>query len=924
MPGRNYVPPKQVPSLSSSPQSGSTTPSLSAGRRRSARIAATESSPYVSRAYKDESGNVIAVGDSEGSSFDEISDSRYNSNKPNGKRKASETIKATPSRIDKGKQKAVETSDGEELSELSDAEFQDQDESDFEGGFVKSDSDESALLAKVSAPKRRRVTHASVRKQMKNPAKNSKGKSNLNKGNGDLDSDSEVVLAESSSSVSRRKSNSSSTKKARLLTVTDLEDDDEEDDDFEDEEDESELSELEDSSEDDTATVTAPAPRPRRLQRRGGRSALSYNASTRRALYENHPHLKTVFQELHDTPKREVKQAAQPEELTITLLPFQREGLHWLVAQESSKYKGGILADEMGMGKTIQTIALLLSEPRGKPNLVVVPTVAIMQWRTEIESNTAGKLTTSIYHGATRVEDPKKLKQFDVIITSYSVLESVYRKEHAGFRRSDGVYKARSALHAIKYHRVILDEAHNIKDRQCNTAKAAFALNTERRLCLSGTPLQNRIGELYSLIRFLRIEPYCNYFCKKCDCSSLDWMFSDKRTCDMCGHKPMQHANWFNAELLKPIQSAPSQAERDQAMVKLHSILKHVLLRRTKVERADDLGLPPRIVDIRRDRFNEEEDDLYRSIFSDSKRRFNSYVAQGVVLNNYANIFTLITRMRQMADHPDLVLRRHGSGEADTMLVCKLCDDEAQEAIRAKCHHVFCRLCIKEYVEGFDTEDTNETLECPVCHVALVIDLTAPALEVDEATLKKGSIVNRINMANWRSSTKIEALVEELYKLRSDRQTIKSIVFSQFTSMLDLVEWRLRRAGFQTVKLQGNMTPTQRDNSIQYFMNTPSVEVFLVSLKAGGVALNLCEASQVFLLDPWWNPSVEWQSGDRVHRIGQHRPVRITRLIIEDSIESRIIELQEKKANMIKATIEQDDSAMNRLTPADLEFLFMN
>jgi DNA repair protein RAD16 len=97
-----------------------------------------------------------------------------------------------------------------------------------------------------------------------------------------------------------------------------------------------------------------------------------------------------------------------------------------------------------------------------------------------------------------------------------------------------------------------------------------------------------------------------------------------------------------------------------------------------------------------------------------------------------------------------------------------------------------------------------------------------------------------------------------------------------------------------------------------------------VSLKAGGVALNLCEASQVFILDPWWNPSVEWQSGDRVHRIGQHRPVKITRLTIEDSIEARIIELQEKKANMIKATINQDDGALNHLSPDDMQFLFMN
>ena len=141
--------------------------------------------------------------------------------------------------------------------------------------------------------------------------------------------------------------------------------------------------------------------------------------------------------------------------------------------------------------------------------------------------------------------------------------------------------------------------------------------------------------------------------------------------------------------------------------------------------------------------------------------------------------------------------------------------------------------------------------------------------------------------------------MEELYKLRSKTQTIKSIVFSQFTSMLQLVEWRLHRGGFKTAMLEGSMSPPQRDAVIKHFMENASVEVFLVSLKAGGVALNLTEASQVFILDPWWNPSVEWQSGDRVHRIGQKRCCKITRLVIEDSIESRIIELQEKKARMI-------------------------
>jgi DNA repair protein RAD16 len=128
--------------------------------------------------------------------------------------------------------------------------------------------------------------------------------------------------------------------------------------------------------------------------------------------------------------------------------------------------------------------------------------------------------------------------------------------------------------------------------------------------------------------------------------------------------------------------------------------------------------------------------------------------------------------------------------------------------------------------------------------------LEQPEIEQDEDQVKKTSIINRIRMSEWTSSTKIELLVYELYKLRSSKRTLKSIVFSQFTSMLQLVEWRLRRAGFTTVMLDGSMTPVQRQRSIDYFMNNTNVEVFLVSLKAGGVALNLTEASRVFIVDP--------------------------------------------------------------------------
>lgn len=168
--------------------------------------------------------------------------------------------------------------------------------------------------------------------------------------------------------------------------------------------------------------------------------------------------------------------------------------------------------------------------------------------------------------------------------------------------------------------------------------------------------------------------------------------------------------------------------------------------------------------------------------------------------------------MRQLADHPDLVLRRNAAEGQNTM-VCCICSDEAEQPIQSKCHHKFCRMCVTSYVRSYDGEGSPD---CPHCHVTLSIDLAQPAIEDFSPFKKRGSIINRIDMSNWSSSTKIEALVEELQKLRSRTNTIKTIVFSQFTSMLQLVEWRLRRGGFQTVMLEGSMSPTQRDAVIKH------------------------------------------------------------------------------------------------------------
>jgi DNA repair protein RAD16 len=657
-----------------------------------------------------------------------------------------------------------------------------------------------------------------------------------------------------------------------------------------------------DDDDDDVGDTTAAGPETTRFGRRRRQIKMDRASRERAKLEKAHPEIKTMWDTLKAVPKIKMEPCEQPQSLTLTLKSYQLEGVNWMKKQEQTQWRGGLLGDEMGMGKTIQTVALIMSDyPAKKPTLVVVPPVALMQWSNEIKAYTNGKLKVLVYHGTNSKAkglSVKELMKFDIIMISYPGLESVYRKETKGWSRGEKIVKEDSAIHSIDFHRLILDEAHSIKSRTSGVAKACFALKSDFKWCLSGTPVQNRIGEFFSLLRFLEVKPFANYFCKSCPCSALHWSVSSDYRCTLCSHRALDHVSVFNQEILNPITTpAETDEKRKGALAKLRMLTDRIMLRRVKRDYTASMELPPKEIIIHNEFFGEIERDFSTSIMSNTARQFDTYVSRGVMLNNYANIFGLIMQMRQVADHPDLLLKKHAEG-GQNVLVCNICDEPAEDAIKSRCKHEFCRACVKDYVRT--CEASGAVPDCPRCHIALAVDFDQPEIEQDEEGVKSSSIINRIKM---------EMLVYDLYKLRSKKQTLKSIVFSQFTSMLQLIEWRLRRAGFKTVMLDGelisiyffnhttnatpgSMTPAQRQKSIEYFMTNTDVEVFLVSLKAGGVALNLTEASRVFIVDPWWNPAAEWQSADRCHRIGQRRPCVITRLCIEDSVESRIVALR--------------------------------
>lgn len=341
---------------------------------------------------------------------------------------------------------------------------------------------------------------------------------------------------------------------------------------------------------------------------------------------------------------------------------------------------------------------------------------------------------------------------------------------------------------------------------------------------------------------------------------------------------------------------------------------------------------------------------------------------------NYANILLMLLRLRQACDHPLLVKGFNSeSVEKDsaemanqlpremvvdllnrlTSALCHVCNDPPEDSVVTMCGHVFCNQCVSEYLTGDDN-----TCPAPDCKEQLGSDVV-----FSEATLRR-RISDTFDASSSHSkfddksivlqheynSSKIKAVLEVIqthckagspisefngsagcietsmaYSSLSTEGPIKAIVFSQWTSMLDLVEFSLNQHCIQYRRLDGTMTLSSRDKAVKDFNTDPEVTVMLMSLKAGNLGLNMVAACHVILLDLWWNPTTEDQAIDRAHRIGQTRPVTVTRLTIKDTVEDRILALQDEKRKMVASAFGEDQSggSATRLTVEDLKYLFM-
>jgi DNA repair protein RAD5 len=613
---------------------------------------------------------------------------------------------------------------------------------------------------------------------------------------------------------------------------------------------------------------------------------------------------------------------------------------------------GGVLADEMGLGKTIEMMSLIhshksdvamniqskMAEPMSLNNLprlpatyssverapcttlVVAPMSLLSQWQSEAENaSKEGTMKTLVYYGSDKSANLQTLcceqnaaSAPNVIITSYGVVLSEFNQVLArnGDRGSHG------GLFSLNFFRIILDEAHHIKNRQSKTAKACYELAAEHRWVLTGTPIVNRLEDLFSLVRFLRVEPWSNF-------------------------------SFWKTFITVPFESKDFM----RALDVVQTVLEPLVLRRTKDMKTPTgealVPLPPKTIDIIEIELSKPEREVYDHIFKRAKRTFTANVEAGTVMKAYTSIFAQITRLRQSCCHP--VLTRNQSivadeeeaaeaadaanGLADDMDLqslierftastddsadsnafgahvleqirdeadneCPICSEEPMiEHTVTGCWHSACKKCLQDYISH--KTDRGEIPTCFNCRkIISPRDIFEVVRDEDQNNLSSCKPKITLQRLGSNSSAKIGALITHLKQLRRDLPGTKTVVFSQFTSFLSLIEPALTRASMPFLRLDGSMAQPARAAVLKQFASSNKGTVLLLSLRAGGVGLNLTMAKRVYMMDPWWSFAVEAQAIDRVHRMGQVDEVKVARFIVKESIEEKMLKIQDRKKFM--------------------------
>ncbi|KAK2789973.1 hypothetical protein FQN52_005781 [Onygenales sp. PD_12] len=604
---------------------------------------------------------------------------------------------------------------------------------------------------------------------------------------------------------------------------------------------------------------------------------------------------------------------------------------------EPPQVYGGLLADMMGLGKTLSILSLVLSSQlqslewemqtvdkassnptvrNVKSTLLVSPLSAVRNWVEQIQEHLEeSSLSFYVFHGPARTQDAKELAQYDLVITTYSTILS----EIAGKSSKRGV----SPLTQMNFFRIVLDEAHAIREQSAAQTQAIFSLDAQRRWSVTGTPIQNRLEDLASVTRFLRLHPYVE-------------------------------KSQFSGYIVSPFK-----CENPNAITKLRTLVDSFTLRRVK----DRINLPPRHDKIITLTFSEQEKMLHEFFRKESNVMMNAIAGQNkdkMRGKMYHLVLKAMMVLRQISAHGKELLdqqdrdRFKGLSAGDAidledieegdslnvaekkayeMLslmkessadVCAKCgnfvlqssedtpiDKDMVVAVMLPCYDILCAECFSPIQQTFDNDGPRLQLCCAFCKGLIPATYSAITRNGFEK-FQASQLSARQNPKQAKRfgqyegpHTKTKALISHLLdtieesKQKPDEPPIKSIVFSSWTSHLDLIEIALDDNGINTfTRLDGSMTLKQRSAALEAFRDDNNVTILLATLGAGGVGLNLTSGSRVYIMEPQYNPAAVAQAVDRVHRLGQTREVTTVQFIMKDSIEEKIAELAKKKQQL--------------------------
>ncbi|KAH7196368.1 SNF2 family N-terminal domain-containing protein [Fusarium flagelliforme] len=564
---------------------------------------------------------------------------------------------------------------------------------------------------------------------------------------------------------------------------------------------------------------------------------------------------------------------------------------HCLLLNSGKTGLGGILADVMGLGKTLTMLTAILcskqledpypsctasasgeNEPeRSNSTLVVLPSRQIMDvWKNEIEQRFQPQtFQVEIFHGQGRARNAKPLISSDIVLTTYHTVE----KDSNGGR----------ILSSVVWSRIVLDEAHHIRNPSTKIHKAVVALRSGTRWCLTGTPIQNTLDDLRSLLQFLRIEPF-------------------------------GHGKEFEEHIVKPFrQGSNADHEFFDPSRNLRGLLKACCLRRTQTK----LNLPDTYIRTIGVAPTEAEKAIFNKILIECREEFDIMAGREAGSKRSNVLFSAIMKLRRVCNHGTIDIKATTQKRPCHLTVPKM----KRGISRSPSAEPACDFCSKGVLDNYLLGELDS---CPLCSRILPeenIDSSSAAASPRDTPSPAGSMMDvdspeppnnncgpMVSSNNFRAqSSKISAVVDNIKTSSLDANS-KSVVLSSWRDTLDILASMLTSEGIRFVQVDGRNALLGRTELISTFRQDPFVKVLLISINTGAVGLTLTEANQVHIVEPQWNPTIEEQAIARVVRMGQTRPVTVFKYITEGSVEQSIVKLQQKKTRIIKLSMQEKDT----------------